>query len=77
MNYVQQFDHEPQFWQFLSGLEFDDLIIEACYLYSERMRPIVAAHDSVIQGVRVTSSRPKIIKLHGDFLYDNIKNTMS
>ena len=28
MNYVQQFDHEPQFWQFLSGLEFDDLIIE-------------------------------------------------
>ena len=56
---------------------FDDLINEACYLYSERLRPIVAAHDSVIQGIRVTSSRPKIIKLHGDFLYDNIKNTIS
>ena len=24
----------------------------------------------------MTSSRPKIIKLHGDFLYDNIKNTL-
>ena len=28
MRFVQQFDHEPQFWQFLSSLEFDDLIIE-------------------------------------------------
>ena len=55
---------------------FDDLINEACYLYSDEMRPIVAAHDSAIQGIRVTSDRPKIIKLHGDFLYDNIKNTL-
>ena len=54
---------------------FDDLINEACYLYSEDLRPLVAAHDSSIQNVRVTSRRPKIIKLHGDFLYDNIKNT--
>ena len=56
---------------------FDDLINEACYLYSDGLRPIVAAHDSAIQGIRVTSSRPKIIKLHGDFLYDNIKNTLA
>ena len=56
---------------------FDDLLNEACYLYSEGLRPIVAAHDSAIQGIRVTSGRPKIIKLHGDFLYDNIKNTLS
>ena len=28
MNFVQQFDHEPQFWQFLNSLNFDDLIIE-------------------------------------------------
>ena len=26
--YVQQFDAEPQFWQFLSGLHADDLIVE-------------------------------------------------
>ena len=25
----------------------------------------------------MTSNRPKIIKLHGDFLYDNIKNTLA
>ena len=56
---------------------FDDLINEACYLYSERLRPILAAHDSAIQNIRVTSGRPKIIKLHGDFLYDNIKNTLA
>ena len=56
---------------------FDDLMNEACYLYSDGLRPIVAAHDSAIQGVRITSGRPKIIKLHGDFLYDNIKNTLA
>ena len=56
---------------------FDDLINEACYLYSEGLRPVVAAHDSAIQGIRVMSERPKIIKLHGDFLYDNIKNTLA
>ena len=28
MNFVQQFDAEPQFWQFLKGLDLDDLIIE-------------------------------------------------
>ena len=55
---------------------FDDLINEACFLYSEELRPIVCAHDSAISGIRVRSKRPKIIKLHGDFLYDNIKNTV-
>lgn len=55
---------------------FDDLISEACFLYSEELRPIVCAHDSAISGIRVRSKRPKIIKLHGDFLYDSIKNTV-
>lgn len=56
---------------------FDDLLNEACYLYTEKVRPIVAAHDSAVQGIRVTYNRPKIIKLHGDFLYDSIKNTLA
>lgn len=55
---------------------FDDLLNEACYLFSDDLRPIVSAHDSSIQSVRLTSPRPKIIKLHGDFLFDNIKNTV-
>ena len=54
---------------------FDDLPNEACSLYAE-LRPMVCAHDSVVADVRVTSARPKIIKLHGDFLYDSIKNTV-
>ncbi|MEM9281823.1 MAG: SIR2 family protein, partial [Verrucomicrobiota bacterium] len=55
---------------------FDDLLNEACYLYSDSVRPIVCAHDSSIRYVRLTSRRPKVIKLHGDFLFDNIKNTV-
>lgn len=53
---------------------FDDLINEAFYLYSDQ-RPIVCAHDSSINSITVTSSRPKIIKLHGDYLFDDIKAT--
>ena len=66
-----------RFFDVVFTTNFDDLINEACYVYSDGLRPIVAAHDSAIQGIRVTAGRPKIIKLHGDFLYDNIKNTLS
>lgn len=55
---------------------FDDLINEACYSFSTDLKPLVSAHDSSISSVRITSPRPKIIKLHGDFLFDNIKNTV-
>lgn len=55
---------------------FDDLLNEACYLYSTDVRPVVCAHDSSIRSVRITTKRPKIIKLHGDFLFDSIKNTV-
>ena len=55
---------------------FDDLLNEACYLFSTETRPIVCAHDSSISAVRIFSKRPKIIKLHGDFLFDSIKNTV-
>lgn len=54
---------------------FDDLLNEACFLYAD-LRPIVCAHDSAVVDIRITSARPKIIKLHGDFLYDSIKNTV-
>jgi len=54
---------------------FDDLLNEACFVYAD-CRPIVCAHDSAVADIRVTSARPKIIKLHGDFLYDSIKNTI-
>lgn len=53
---------------------FDDLVNEAFNLYSEQ-RPIVCAHDSSINSVTVTSKRPKIIKVHGDYLFDDLKST--
>ena len=54
---------------------FDDLLNEAFYRYS-KVRPIVCAHDSSISSITITSKRPKIIKLHGDYLFDDIKSTL-
>jgi NAD-dependent SIR2 family protein deacetylase len=54
---------------------FDDLINEAFFQFSQT-RPVVCAHDSSISSITVTSKRPKIIKLHGDYLFDDIKSTM-
>lgn len=53
---------------------FDDLINEAFFFYGKQ-RPVVCAHDSSINSITVTSKRPKIIKLHGDYLFDDIKTT--
>lgn len=55
---------------------FDDLINEAFYQFS-RERPTLCAHDSSIKGLSVNSSRPKIVKIHGDYLFDSIKSTLN
>lgn len=65
---------EKGFFNTVFTTNFDDLLNEAFYRFSKN-RPIVCAHDSSISGVTITSSRPKIIKLHGDYLFDNIKAT--
>jgi len=67
---------QKQIFSAVFTTNFDDLINEACYLYTDIVRPIVCAHDSEVLNVRLTRSRPQIIKLHGDFLFDSIiKNT--
>jgi len=66
---------ERKYFDVILTTNFDDLLNESSILYSN-FRPIVCAHDSTISGIRITSARPKIIKLHGDYLYDNIKNTL-
>ncbi|HAB18126.1 MAG TPA: SIR2 family protein [Verrucomicrobiota bacterium] len=53
---------------------FDDLLNEAFYQFSSE-RALVCAHDSSIDSVSLTSNRTKIIKLHGDYLFDDLKNT--
>ena len=66
---------ENGFFNTIFTTNFDDLLNEAFYRFSNN-RPIVCAHDSSISGVMVTSTRPKIIKLHGDYLFENIKATL-
>lgn len=66
---------ENGFFNTVFTTNFDDLLNEAFYRFSKN-RPIVCAHDSSISGVTVTSTRPKIIKLHGDYLFENIKATL-
>jgi len=52
---------------------FDDLLNDTLVKYYDT-KPIVCAFDSAVAGIRIASQRPKIIKLHGDYLYDNIRN---
>ncbi len=77
---------EPTFgYLYLSGIisenrfnrilttNFDDLLSDSLFRYYDR-KAVVAAFDSSVTSFRIESTRPKIIKLHGDFLYDNLKN---
>lgn len=66
---------EDTYFNTVFTTNFDDLINEAFYQFSEK-RPMICAHDSSINSITVTSKRPKIIKLHGDYLFDDIKSTL-
>lgn len=66
---------EQRFFDTIFTTNFDDLINETFHQFSE-VRPIICAHDSSIKNVTFTSHRPKIIKLHGDYLFDDIKTTL-
>ena len=66
---------KKRYFRTMFTTNFDDLLNEAFYLYSDE-RPIVCAHDSAISSITVTSKRPKIVKLHGDYLFDDIKSTL-
>lgn len=52
---------------------FDDLVSDALFQFY-RQRAVIVAFDSAVDSVRMNSLRPIIIKLHGDFLYDNLRN---
>lgn len=66
---------EQNFFNAIFTTNFDDLLNEAFYQLSST-RPIVCAHDSSVHSISVSSKRPKIIKLHGDYLFENIKSTL-
>lgn len=65
---------ENNYFNTVFTTNFDDLLNEAFNRFS-LLHPIVCAHDSSIAGVSVTSKSPKIIKLHGDYLFDNLRAT--
>jgi tetratricopeptide (TPR) repeat protein len=46
-------------------VNFDDFIADALYLYTQK-KPLVISHESLAGFVRITRTRPLIIKLHGD-----------
>lgn len=53
---------------------FDDLTHDALFRYYD-IKPVVCPFDSAVTSIRINNSkRPKIIKLHGDYLYDNLRN---
>lgn len=53
---------------------YDDLLEQSLLSYSKNLkRPYVCAHDSSVKNISITSSRPKVVKLHGDFLFENLK----
>lgn len=55
---------------------FDDLTYIACTRYLP-IRPIVFAYGILASELRISTHRPKVIKLHGDYLYSALKNTKS
>ena len=66
---------ENNYFNAIFTTNFDDLLNEAFYRFSN-VRPVVCAHDSAITSITVTSKRPKIITLHGDYLFEDIKSTL-
>jgi tetratricopeptide (TPR) repeat protein len=53
---------------------FDDLLFDAFYLYLED-KPQMIDHRAVAPEFRLTHSESSIVKLHGDYRYDNLRNT--
>ena len=53
---------------------FDDLLNDALIQYAE-IKARVIAHNELAKFIDIESKKPNIIKLHGDFLFENIKNT--
>jgi tetratricopeptide (TPR) repeat protein len=54
---------------------FDDLVNDALTVFLG-YNPVVCSADSEVSTINITSERAKIIKLHGDYLFESIRNTV-
>jgi len=52
---------------------FDDLLYDSFYLFLNE-KPLLINHEALTEQYRINKETPTIVKLHGDYLYDNIKN---
>ncbi|MDG5821444.1 tetratricopeptide repeat protein [Natronococcus sp. A-GB7] len=52
---------------------FDDLLYDAFYHYIEQ-RPLLINHNAIATQFTLTRDSPTIVKVHGDYLYENVKN---
>lgn len=52
---------------------FDDLVYSSCLTYT-LLRPIVYAYGTFASAMRSPITRPKILKLHGDYLITKLRN---
>lgn len=53
---------------------FDDLIYIASTTFTQT-RPVIYSLGGFATEMTLTSERPRVLKLHGDFLYSDLKNT--
>jgi tetratricopeptide (TPR) repeat protein len=53
---------------------FDDLVNDALTEFAN-YNPVVCAADSQVRSISVMTDRAKVIKLHGDYLFEQLKNT--
>ena len=53
---------------------FDDLVNDALTEFAS-YNPVVCAADSQVGTISVMTDRAKVIKLHGDYLFEQLKNT--
>jgi tetratricopeptide (TPR) repeat protein len=52
---------------------FDDLIYIACTTFTQT-RPVVYSLGGFATEMSITGNRPRILKLHGDYLYSDLRN---
>lgn len=53
---------------------FDDLVYIACTTFTS-IRPVVYALGGFATEMTLNTERPRVLKIHGDFLYSKLKNT--
>ena len=53
---------------------FDDLAYISCVTFTG-IRPVIYAYGVMASEMRISTTRPKIFKLHGDYLYSELINT--